>query len=266
MVSANKRILVVDDEEQVAHILSKVLRKLGDTYEIVTATNGYQALDQVRDGSFDLLITDLMMPGIDGIALTETVRTVAPKMKVIWLTAHSQWGAEAQRLGIYRYVLKPVDVDAIRQIVREELEIKALSNEPATLPTREEKRILVLDDNDYLRRLFSRVLDQAGYKTWQATTLQEARALLDKQNFDVFLCDVHLGNDRGTDLVRDQFSALRAAGTQVVMVSGEARYREVCEDMGIEFYIEKPVALDALVTLVRRLTEQNFEAKKEKIA
>ena len=251
---ANKRILVVDDEEQVAHTLSKVLKKLGDTYEIVTTTSGYQALDMVKDASFDLLITDLMMPGMNGITLTETVRAVAPKMKVIWLTAHSQWGAEAQRLGIYRYVLKPVDVDAIRQIVREELEIKALPIELAPLPTREEKRVLVLDDNDYLRRLFSRVLDQAGYKTCQAATLQEARALLDERHFDVFLCDIHLGNDRGTDLVRDRLGALGAAGTQVVMVSGEARYREICEDMGIEFYIEKPVALDALVTLVKRLT------------
>ncbi len=253
-MNANKRILVVDDEEQVAHTLGKVLRKLGNTYEIVTATSGYQALDMVKDASFDLLITDLMMPGMNGITLTETVRAVAPKMKVIWLTAHSQWGAEAQRLGIYRYVLKPVDVDAIRQIVREELEIKALPIELAPLPACEEKRVLVLDDNDYLRRLFSRVLDQAGYKTWQAATLQEARALLDEQHFDVFLCDIHLGNDRGTDLVRDRLSALGAAGTQVVMVSGEARYREICEDMGIEFYIEKPVALDALVTLVKRLT------------
>ena len=51
---ANKRILVVDDEEQVAHTLSKVLKKLGDTYEIVTTTSGYQALDMVKDASFDL--------------------------------------------------------------------------------------------------------------------------------------------------------------------------------------------------------------------
>ena len=72
----NKRILVVDDEEQVVSVLRDSLRKLGQDYEIVTAQNGYDALEVVKKTSFDLVITDLKMPGMNGLELTEAIHTL----------------------------------------------------------------------------------------------------------------------------------------------------------------------------------------------
>ena len=70
-------------------------------------------------------------------------------------------------------------------------------------------------------------------------------------------CDIHMGRERGTDLLRDYSSELFSSGTQVVMISGEARYRDMCEEMGVDFFLEKPVAMSTLVALADRLTARH---------
>jgi DNA-binding NtrC family response regulator len=258
-MSTYKRLLIVDDEEQVIFVLRNSLRKLGSLYEIVTATSGYEALDKIRQAPFDVVITDLKMPGMDGIALTAAIRAVDPQTRVIWATAHNQWEAEARRLGVFRYVLKPLDVDELRQVALEGLEASVASGDstrPVTsagLPSRNVS-LLILDDDENLRRIFGRALARAGYTVYDAASLEQARALLAHMAFDVFLCDIQVGGERGTDLLREQMDWLNQAGTQVIMMSSAAQYRDECADLGIEFYMEKPVSLGPLVTLVNRLT------------
>ena len=119
-----KRILVVDDDERVLFVLHDILAGLGNQYEVVTAQSGYEALDKARKKPFDLLVADLRMPGLDGVELTEAVRTLSPSTVVIWITAYGsqETNAEARRLGVYRCLDKPLEVAEIRQIAREALE------------------------------------------------------------------------------------------------------------------------------------------------
>ncbi len=119
-----KRILVVDDDERVLFVLHDTLARLGSEYEVVTAHSGYEALDKAREMPFDLLIADLRMPGMDGVELTEAVKTLSPSTVVIWITAYGsqETRAEAQRLGVYRCLDKPLQVAEIRRIAREALE------------------------------------------------------------------------------------------------------------------------------------------------
>jgi CheY-like chemotaxis protein len=244
-----RRILVVDDEEQVIFVLRNSLKKLGAMYEVVTASNGQEALERVREAPIDLLITDLKMPVMDGVTLTEAVRALDPKTPIIWLTSYSEWESDAQRLGVYRYILKPLDVDMIRQVAREGLEARPHAPEVEL----QERTVLIMDDNNDVRCIFSRALGEAGYKTYSAATVQQARDLLAQYQFDVFLCDIHMGGERGTTLLREQAALLQQGGTHIIMVSADACYRDLCAEMGVEFYIEKPVALKPLITLVDRL-------------
>lgn len=117
-----------------------------------------------------------------------------------------------------------------------------------------ERSILVMEDNHDLRRLYSKIFTNAGYNVYPAATLEEARALLLKNHVNLFLCDIHVGDERGTDLLREQAAFLGKNGTKVIVVSGQAQYRAACEEMGVDFYLEKPVGLETLLTLVRRLT------------
>jgi DNA-binding NtrC family response regulator len=116
------------------------------------------------------------------------------------------------------------------------------------------KHILILEDNPDLRHLYSKALSKSGYVAYPAATLQEAHALLDGSRFDVFLCDIQVGGERGTDLLLAKQAALSQHGTQVIVMSAFPRFRPFCEEMGVEFYLEKPIAIGTLLTLVQRLT------------
>jgi len=122
-MGVRKRILVIDDEVNVLFVMQDGLMRLGDGYEIVTAQHGRAALDKIRAMPFDLVITDLRMPGMDGVELTEAIKGLNPDTVVIWMTAYGchEVRAAAARLMVYACLNKPVEVAEIRRIVREVL-------------------------------------------------------------------------------------------------------------------------------------------------
>jgi DNA-binding NtrC family response regulator len=117
------KILIVDDEEGVLFVLRRALKRVDDGTLIVTAQSAQLALETVKQDPIDLLITDLIMPDLDGVELTERVRSLAPEAAVIWITAYGcqPFKAEAERLGVYSCVEKPLEIHHLRQLVREAL-------------------------------------------------------------------------------------------------------------------------------------------------
>jgi CheY-like chemotaxis protein len=85
---ATGHILIVDDDPIVLFVFRDTLRDLGQGYEIVTAQSGLRALEEVSKEPFDLVITDLDMPDLNGIELTEAIGTVSPDTSVVWITAY----------------------------------------------------------------------------------------------------------------------------------------------------------------------------------
>jgi len=114
----------VDDDERVLFVLHRALLAFQNGYEIVTAQDGHKALDRAKEIPFDLLITDLKMLGMDGIALTQAIRDLNPSTVVVWITAYgcAQVSDEATRLSVYECLEKPLRIDEIRRVVREALE------------------------------------------------------------------------------------------------------------------------------------------------
>ncbi len=123
-MTPTRRILIVDDEEHVRFILADVLSRLGPDVEVVEADSGEAAMAMVRETPFDLVLTDLRMPGMTGQELTQAIVETCPGATVIWMTAYGDAAiqAEAARLAVYRCLDKPLDVSDIRQIVRQALE------------------------------------------------------------------------------------------------------------------------------------------------
>jgi len=240
-----KRVLIVDDEPNVTLTLAAGLEKMGSGYVFETANSGDEALAKIQQANYTLLITDFKMPNMNGLYLAQAVRKLSPDTQIILMTAHGSADVRdaAEELEIREYVDKPFSLNYIRDVV-----------ERTIGQTDSAGRVLILEDDASLRRLYEKVLSRSGYEVKMAATIAEARGLLSHNHFDVFLCDVHLGNERGTSLLEEQSAALNEQGTQVVMVSAEARYRALCEELGVDFYLEKPVSLAALVTLLDRLT------------
>lgn len=136
-----KRILIVDDEPTILTVLKNGLKKLGSEYQVHTVSDGYAALDHLRDHPTDLVITDYKMAGMNGLELLETIRSLQPETQVILMTAygHSTLETEARRLQAYRYLTKPLELDAFRLIVKEALGDIAISR----------PGILILSDERY---------------------------------------------------------------------------------------------------------------------
>lgn len=107
------RILVVDDEESIRDLLSKTLA-LAD-YEVDLAPDGRTALDRLRLIQYDLLITDLRMPGVDGLTVIREARRLKSELPVIIITGYSSEASaiEAINLGVQGYLTKPFRVPRV---------------------------------------------------------------------------------------------------------------------------------------------------------
>lgn len=116
--------------------------------------------------------------------------------------------------------------------------------------------ILVLDSNPNLRYLYVQALERAGYKIFSASSVEEARCHLENQVIDLFLSDTHINRlDHGVGLMYEQIDKVAEKKIKTIMMSSHVQYERVCTEMGVDIFLEKPVALDRLVTLVDRLIQ-----------
>ena len=104
------KILLVDDEVGFTNNMSKLLSRRG--YQIKTANSGYEALGILMNNSFDVMVLDLKMPGLDGIATMREMMKLGLLTEVLILTGHGSidLAHEALKLGAYDYVTKPCDI------------------------------------------------------------------------------------------------------------------------------------------------------------
>jgi signal transduction histidine kinase/CheY-like chemotaxis protein len=121
------RILVVDDEKHVLLTLQAILQE--DGYRVDVAGNGSSAIEALHACHYDLVLTDLKMPGIDGLTVLAEVQKCSPTTVTIMMTGYGSVGSaiEAVHFGAYEYLLKPMEVPELKQAVRRSLERKRLS-------------------------------------------------------------------------------------------------------------------------------------------
>ena len=141
------RLLVVDDEPNILELLSVSLRFAG--FEVATATNGADALNRVRDFAPDLLVLDVMMPGLDGFAVARSLRGSGDRTPVLFLTAKDATEDRVQGLTIGGddYVTKPFSLEEV--VARIRAVLRRTSGAPATTTARLSYADLVLDDDTH---------------------------------------------------------------------------------------------------------------------
>jgi len=126
------RILVVDDKENMLKLFAKIL---GDGWALTCASDGARALSLLAAQPFDVVVTDLRMPGADGLTVLKAVKERAPDTEVVIMTAFASvsGAVEAIKQGAYDYLQKPFDPDAAALVVGRALERKRLKEEAASL-------------------------------------------------------------------------------------------------------------------------------------
>lgn len=127
------KILIVDDETSMREFLAILLEREG--YSPETAKNSADALQYLAEKEYELVISDVNMPGLDGIGLLEKIKKSNPDTPVIMITAFSttEQAVEAMKYGAYNYISKPFKVDEIKLLVRNAIEKRRLIRENAQL-------------------------------------------------------------------------------------------------------------------------------------
>ena len=127
------KILVIDDDESLRRVLEYNLAQEG--YAVLTAGSGEQGLELVRKEGADLVVTDVRMPGMDGLKLMEAVRAHDPDIQVIVLTAFGtiETAVEAMKAGAFHYITKPFNRDELKLTIQKALQIKDLERENVAL-------------------------------------------------------------------------------------------------------------------------------------
>ncbi len=125
------RVLVVDDEMLVRWSVERTLSQRG--HEVLSAGSGEEALKLVEDRVFDVIVTDLRMPGIDGLTLACKAKAALPNAAIIVITAHGLRDVEVQaaRQGIFALMEKPLDLAEVAGLVE-----SALESPPPSLTSR----------------------------------------------------------------------------------------------------------------------------------
>lgn len=105
----NCRVLLVDDEKIMVKYLSRRLANKG--FDIRTAYSGPAALDALKEAEFDVVLLDVLMPEMDGIATLKEIKNFKPETEVIMLTGHAcvEVGVEGMKAGAFNYLMKPFD-------------------------------------------------------------------------------------------------------------------------------------------------------------
>lgn len=137
-----KNILVADDEINIQKVLSAMLQKEG--YKVTTASDGKEALALFKKEPFNLVISDLKMPEMDGITLLSEITTVEPGIPVIMITAHGtvETAVSAIKKGAHDFILKPFDMKEIKQIVEKALNVQEKNLESFLISPGDEDKII----------------------------------------------------------------------------------------------------------------------------
>jgi HD-like signal output (HDOD) protein len=124
-----RRILFVDDDQQVLDALRNLLRRQRKQWDMAFALGGEPALEELAKGPFDVVVSDMRMPGMDGNALLERVRALQPRCARIVLSGHAERDAVARALGVaHQFLSKPCDSDTLRTVIEHTCALQELLN------------------------------------------------------------------------------------------------------------------------------------------
>ena len=133
-------ILFVDDQREILSLVDEYLSRHG--YSVTIINNGMKALELVKERDFDIVLTDLRMPGFSGLELLSAIKKYRPAIEIIIITGYGtiESAVEALKLGCYDYIQKPIKFDRLKLLIDRIIEKKKLERENTLLKRRLEER------------------------------------------------------------------------------------------------------------------------------
>jgi len=238
-------ILIVDDHPNTANMLARVLSNMEKPVDVVTAASGEDALSKIGNKDVDILITDFMMPGLNGLELIEKINEEQKPAHTILITAYDTPGLSisARRLEVQDYLVKPVQPEKIHDIVRKVLEDLSPTNGARGGKAAKGAKILIADDYPDNLRLLSARLKSEGYVFIAAWDGEETLKKIRSEDPDLVLLDVNMPKKDGFEVLTEMRADPAIAHIPVIIITA-ARIgpKDVREGLtlGADDYITKP--------------------------
>jgi len=262
------RVLVVDDHPSTAKTLARAIAQLGSQVNVTHATSGKDALEQASADSVDVLITDMMMPGMNGLELIDKMQSNpgGRPAHIILVTAYDVPGLRetARRLKVDETILKPVHPEHICQIVSNI--IGSMGPAPVTVEpevSRQPFKILIADDVPDNVTLLSRYMHNEGYSFTTSATGIETLLKVRTELPDLVLLDVNMPDKDGFAVLAEMRSDPVLEHIPVIILTAARLHPndvQVGLNLGADDYVTKPFDRRELLARIRaKLRAKSFE-------
>ena len=256
------RILVVDDNPSTATTLARAIAHISPNLEVISATDALMALERVKGEPADLVITDMMMPDMNGLELIEKLRLLpggGPAYSIL-ITAYDVPGLKesARRIKVNEILIKPIPPERICQIVSTALEGMQPSPPPVMVKQppeiRKKFKLLVADDNASNVTLLSRYLQQEDYSLIIATNGLETLEKTRSEMPSLILLDVNMPEMDGFQVLEAIRSDPSTEHIPVIILTAarlDPADMQFALNMGADDYVTKPFDRRELLARIR---------------
>jgi CheY-like chemotaxis protein len=267
------RVLIVDDNSTIRRMIRTVFEKW--RMPAIAVENGEAVLTVLEQESFDLLVLDLNMPGIDGFVLAEEIHNRWPNsgMKMLALSPLGQNGAHQRchDLGISAHIYKPISSSDLLETAHALLtaptggygrQVSLAKPESNCVQTGTENRcklnVLVAEDNRINQILTRRILEKRGHRVTVVDNGRSAVEAFEAESFDVILMDIQMPEVDGlsaTAAIREREARSRGERGRAPIIGLTAHAmagdRERCLKAGMDGYVAKPIRVDELFASIQ---------------
>jgi len=252
------RILVVDDHPNTATTLARAISQLGEGVEVMSATSGKEAIEYANGGAFDVLITDMMMPGINGLELIERLQSHPggrPAHNIL-ITAYDVPGLKesARRLKVNEVIIKPVRPEHIYQIVSNILGGMGQAKTPPSTETHQPFKILIADDMPDNITLLARYMQAEGYSYITASNGIETLEKIHAEMPDLVLLDVNMPQKDGFAVLEEMRGDVEIQHIPVIILTAARTNTGDVQsglNLGADDYVTKPFDKRELFARIR---------------
>ena len=243
-IQGSETVLIAEDQPLVRELAVETLRGLG--YRVLAASDGDEAFRIATEhtGPIHILLTDVVMPGMDGWMLAERISALRPGLKVIYTSGYTDDVVGARRVieAGAAYLPKPFTPAVLSAKIRE---VAGPADVPDTAPTLT-RTVLVVDDDEAVRSLFPSLLG-GTYRVLLAADGKEAVDIVRREpQIDLVLTDLFMPNQDGIETIQ-ALQELRPA-LRIIAMSGafDGQFLSAAERFGIDATLKKPIELETL--------------------
>jgi signal transduction histidine kinase/ligand-binding sensor domain-containing protein/DNA-binding response OmpR family regulator len=270
-----KRVLIIDDNHTNLNIITSQLKQ----WKLIPilATSGKQALELMSEQpKFDLVITDMHMPGMDGLELTKTIKKIKPDLPVILLSSIGDEKNHAYKGFFCGVLTKPVKPQELYQLIQLQFKNNHHNTVSQELPQQTQLlseafaknyplRILVAEDHEVNQMLAEMLLTRLGYQAKFVVNGKEVLHIMDKEPFDVILMDVQMPELDGLEtsrIIRNNNALQQQPIIIAITANAMKEDREMCLKAGMDDYISKPIKIELLMESLEKAALNIKEKKK----